>query len=109
MALCSESTGIISAPEFFARDISRFPPRIRDSLFANIIRLPALAAEKVDDMPAPPTIAAITKSVFGWPAILSKEAVPNNTSTPEGAAELSFSAEASSESTAKEGWWSLQI
>ena len=43
--------------------ISSVPPKTKDSLFANIILLPALAAEKVDDMPAPPTIAAITKSV----------------------------------------------
>ena len=95
---------MISAPEFLTKPIRRLPPRIRDSLFASMILFPALAAEKVDDMPAPPTIAAITKSVFGCAAISSKESSPHSTWTPGDTTALSFSAEVSSESTAKEGW-----
>ena len=55
---------MISAPDFLATFISKAPPKTSDSLLASIILLPAIAAEKVDDIPAPPTIAAITKSVL---------------------------------------------
>ena len=60
IALCSESTGIISAPESLAALISRLPASTNDSLLASMTLLPELTAANTEAMPALPTIAAIT-------------------------------------------------
>src|SRR6266498_2418662 len=96
IALCSESTGRIVTPRSAARRTSSSPARTSDSLFASPTVFPASMAAAVERSPAPPEIAARTKSTSGWEAAVTAPASPASTSTPAGTRARSARAVASS-------------
>ncbi|KAF5029212.1 hypothetical protein DSECCO2_650960 [anaerobic digester metagenome] len=64
-ALCSESTGRMTAPDSAHVRRKRSPARTRASLLARHRTLPALAAARAGTRPAAPTWAASTRSASG--------------------------------------------
>ena len=68
MAECSLSTGIISAPLFFASSIKISPAKTKASLLARAILFPALIAVRVGSKDSAPLMAITTISASSKPA-----------------------------------------
>ena len=108
MAECSESTGRILTPCFFASGIITCPAHTRVSLFASAMSCPASIAAIVGFMPIMPTIAPTTISASGRAAASISPSIPDSTLQPVSET-LAFrvSAAFSSYSTATSGSNSL--
>ncbi len=105
MALCSESTGRMGDPREAARASSSSPASTSDSLLASPTGLPASTAAAVERRPAPPEMAASTKSTSGWAARAQTPASPSSTSMPRGAASRSVRAASRSATATRRGRW----
>ena len=79
IAECSESTGTISAPHFWARSITNSPAQTKVSLLAKAMRLPESMAASVGLNPAMPTIAVTTASASGTVAASKSASAPPKT------------------------------
>ena len=84
MALCSESTGRMVTPFAAARRMSTSPASTIDSLLASPMPLPASTAAAVERRPAPPEMAARTRSTSESVARATTPASPSSTSGPPG-------------------------
>ena len=76
MALCSLSTGRMVTPRSAARRITSSPASTSDSLLASPTGLPASTAAAVERSPAPPEMAASTKSASESVATATAPASP---------------------------------
>ena len=96
MALCSLSTGNISAFDSCANIIARCPATTNVSLLAKATRLPAEIAAKVLCIPALPTIAAITISTSSHSATSCKASGPTCSSASRSEGQSNFAARSGS-------------
>ena len=85
-ALCSESTGTISAPVRLAAATSNSPAATINSLLATAMRLPRSTAANTASKATAPSVAASKTSGFDSTATASKPSAPESTRVPEGSA-----------------------
>ena len=81
IAECSESTGTISAPYFFASAMTSSPAQTRVSLLARPMRFFRRMASSVGFRPSIPTTAVMTQSASSMEAAWRSPPSPHSTST----------------------------
>ena len=98
MALCSESTGTISAPQRAASAITSSPAQTSVSLFASAMRFFCAMAASVGSRPTLPLTAVTTVSACGSCAASSRPSGPSATRTSGRSRSRSRSTRAASQS-----------